>query len=56
MKHFFAVGAVALAALLATSALAEESLVSGLQVGKNPSPFDPLHVTGPGAGEKACLV
>ena len=56
MKRFIAVGALAFAALVATSALAEEALVSGLQVGKTPTPFDPLHLTGATAGEKSCLI
>jgi hypothetical protein len=56
MKKFFAIGALTLAALVATGVMAEEALKSGLQVGENPTPFDPLHVTGPTAGEKSCLV
>ena len=56
MKKSFAVGAVALAALLAAGVMAEEALRSGLQIGESPTPFDPLHVTGPTAGEKSCLV
>jgi hypothetical protein len=56
MKTFIVVGALALAALVATGVMAEEALKSGLQVGESPTPFDPLHVTGPTAGEKSCLV
>jgi hypothetical protein len=56
MKSIIAVGAIALAALLAGGAPAEEAFLSGLQVGKSPTPFDPLHVTGASAGEKSCLV
>ncbi len=56
MKRFIAVGALALAALFAGGAVGEEAFQSGLQVGKSPTPFDPLHVTGASAGEKSCLV
>jgi hypothetical protein len=56
MKKFFAVASLALAALIATGVAAEEALKSWLQVGESPTPFDPLHVTGPTAGEKSCLV
>jgi hypothetical protein len=46
-----------LAVLLAGSALADESLKSGPQVGQTiPGPFHPLNVTGTYAGEKACQV
>lgn len=56
MKRCFAVGAIALAALVATSVVADEALKSGPQVGKSPTPFNPLHVTGATAGQKLCLV
>ena len=56
MKKFLALGAFMLAALVATGVMAEEPFKSGLQVGQSPTPFDPLHVTGPTAGEKSCLV
>jgi hypothetical protein len=56
MKSFFTAGALALAALIAASGVAGEALQSGPQAGKTPGVFDPLHVTGPAAGEKTCLV
>jgi hypothetical protein len=56
MRHRFAVGALT-AALLMGSALAGEGLKSGPQVGSKAIPaFNPLHATGPNAGEKLCLV
>jgi hypothetical protein len=48
-------GASLAAALLVGSALAAE-LKSGLQVGETPTPFNPLHATGPDEGKKLCLV
>jgi len=56
MRRLIAVGAFALAAIVAVGVGAGEPLKSGLQVGDSPTPFDPLHVTGPTAGEKSCLV
>jgi hypothetical protein len=56
MKQCIAMGAVLLAALVASSGSADEGLKSGLAVGKTPTPFNPLHVTGPTAGQKLCLV
>jgi len=56
MKHRFAVGALALAALVMTSAVGGEALKSGLPVGKSVFPFHPLNVTGQQAGKKHCLV
>ena len=50
------ISALTLAALIATGVMAQGALKSGLQVGESPTPFDPLHVTGPSAGEKSCLV
>jgi hypothetical protein len=45
------------AAVPAVSDAASSAFVSGPQVGSSSiSPFDPLHVTGPGAGGKSCLV
>ncbi len=56
MRHVFPLGA-SLAVLLAGSAVADEPLKSGPQVGQTiPGPFNPLNVTGPAAGEKACQV
>ena len=45
-----------LVALLAGSAVAGDDLKSGPPVGKRPTPFNPLHVTGPDAGSKNCPV
>jgi hypothetical protein len=56
MKHRIAVGACLAAALLVGSVLAEDALKSGPQVGKGVRPFNPLHVNGPTAGKKLCLV
>ena len=57
MKRNFAVGAVALAALVATIALAGDALKSGPAAGSNiPGAFHPLNVTGSSAGKKNCLV
>lgn len=56
MKHRFAVGAFAVATLLVASVTADESLKSGLPVGKSVFPFHPLNVTGAHAGQKQCLV
>jgi hypothetical protein len=56
MNKRFAIGASVAIALLVGSGLAEEALKSGPQVGKTPIPFNPLHVTGRGAGGKQCLV
>ncbi len=56
MKHRFAVGAFAVAALVMTSAVAGEALKSGIPVGKKVSPFHPLNVTGKFADTKQCLV
>ncbi len=48
--------AVALAAWGMACVWAGEPLQSGPQVGASPKPFDPLHITGVYAGEKACLI
>jgi hypothetical protein len=56
MNKRLAMGASLAVALLVGSAIAEETLKSGPQVGKTPMPFNPLHVTGRGAGGKQCLV
>jgi hypothetical protein len=42
--------------LLAGVAVAADDVKSGPQVGKKVTPLHPLNVTGPKAGEKACLV
>ena len=39
MKKFLALGALTLAALVATGVMAEEPFKSGLQVGQSPTPF-----------------
>jgi hypothetical protein len=49
-------GASLAAALLLGSALAEDSLKSGPQVGRRVVPFNPLHINGGGKGGKSCLV
>ena len=57
MKSRMAVGALAVAALVATGVVGGEALKSGPQVGKEiPGPFHPLNVTGSSAGKKNCLV
>ncbi len=56
MRQFLAAGVIALAALAQAGAAADDTLKSGLQVGKSPTPFHPLHLTGDQAGEKQCLV
>ena len=55
MRMKFAMGAI-VAASLAFTATADDALKSGPQVGKSPSPFHPLNVTGSTAGKKLCLV
>ena len=57
MIHRIAVGASLAVALLVSSALAQDALKSGPQVGERlPGPFHPLNVTGDNAGQKACQV
>jgi hypothetical protein len=57
MNYRLAVGASLALALLAGGVMAEASLKSGPQVGsKVVVPFNPLHVNGPTAGGKQCLV
>ena len=58
MRKCIAVGAFAAAALLLSSVVAGEALKSGPQVGSKGkiTPFNPEHITGPGAGTKQCLV
>lgn len=38
------------------AAVGAEELESGLPVGKGPTPFHPLNITGKSAGQKNCLV
>ena len=57
MKHRYAAGAFALAALVLATGTAGEALKSGPQEGKSiPGAFHPLNVTGGQAGKKHCLV
>ena len=56
MKHCLTAGALVAAAVVLSTAMAGESLKSGLPVGGSPTPFHPLNVTGPFAGQKQCLV
>lgn len=48
-------GTVFLAAACVSVALAD-GITSGLAVGKGPTPFHPLNVTGENAGQKSCIV
>jgi hypothetical protein len=56
MKYRMVPGAFLAMALLAGSVIAADDLKSGPQLGKSPTPFNPLHVTGPDAGSKNCPV
>ena len=56
MRKCIVLGAFALTAVALSTAVAGEPLKSGLQVGKSPTPFHPLNVTGEKAGKKNCLV
>jgi len=56
MKHCLTAGALVTAAVVLSTAVAGDSLKSGLPVGGSPTPFHPLNVTGPFAGKKQCLV
>ncbi len=57
MRNGIAVGASLALALLVGGAMADGTLKSGPQVGsKVIVPFNPLHVNGPTAGGKQCLV
>ena len=56
MRSRIALGTLGLAVLVATSVVAGGTLKSGPQLGKTPTPFHPLNVTGSSAGEKQCLV
>ena len=53
MKRFL-IAAVAAGALAGPGLAAE--LKSGLEPGKSVTPFHPLNVNGPAAGQKACQV
>ena len=56
MRTSIAVGASLAVVLLVGGVMAEEGLKSGLQPGDGCTPFEPKHVTGPGAGTARCLV
>jgi len=58
MLKYMKAGALVLAALVVSGAVADEALKSGPQVGKNatPNPFNPLHCNGPDVDQKLCLV
>jgi len=56
MRYQYAAGALAVTVLALASAVAEESVKSGLQIGGYCTPFHPLNLTGPDAGKKQCLV
>ena len=56
MKQCFKAGALVAAAVVLSTAVAGDSLKSGLQKGESPTPFNPSNVTGPYAGTKQCLV
>jgi hypothetical protein len=56
MKHCLIAGALVAAAVVLSTAVAGDSLKSGLTVGEHPTPFHPLNVTGPFEGQKQCLV
>ncbi len=56
MRQRFALGAIAVAAVALSTAVAGDALKSGLQVGASPTPFHPLNINGPFAGKKQCLV
>ena len=55
MRYRIAVGACVAVALLAGS-VSSAPLKSGPQPGDKLTPFEPLNVNGPDAGEKRCLV
>jgi hypothetical protein len=56
MRKCFAFGGLAVTAVVLSTAVAGDTLKSGLQVGQSPTPFHPLNVTGASAGKKNCLV
>jgi hypothetical protein len=57
MNRRTVLGASLAALLLAGGLLADEALKSGLQPGEGGiNPFNPLHINGPDAGKKVCLV
>jgi hypothetical protein len=56
MKWSHTAGLTLAAALLVGSAIAEEALKSGPQPGKVCTPFNPLHMNGPDANKRVCLV
>ncbi len=56
MRHRFTLGALAVTALVLSSAVAGDAPKSGLAPGGKCTPFHPLNVTGPYEGMKQCLV
>lgn len=46
--------AVVVSALVVGTAIADDTLKSGLQVGESAPPFDVFDVTGPNAGKTLC--
>ncbi len=56
MRNRIAIGASLTIALLVGGVIAAEPIKSGPQPGDSCGVFEPLHVTGPGAGSKSCLV
>jgi hypothetical protein len=56
MRNRVFLGTSLAAALLVGCVAAAEGLKSGPQPGDSPTPFNPLHVTGPDAGTKNCPV
>jgi hypothetical protein len=56
MKKSAFLGTSVAAVLLVSFAAAAGGLKSGPQPGDTPEPFNPLHVTGKGAGGKNCPV
>jgi hypothetical protein len=57
MNHRIVAGTSLALALFISGAMAADAIKSGPQVGSSKiTPFNPLHVTGDGAGEKSCLV
>lgn len=56
MRNCITAGALVAAAVVLSTAVAGDTLKSGLPIGGTPTPFHPLNCTGPFAGEKQCLV
>jgi hypothetical protein len=56
MNRRTALGASLAMTLLVGGVLVAADLKSGPQIGGTPTPFNPLHATGPNEGKKLCLV